>query len=64
MEKVDFDEYAEEYDNILREQLSFFSDDDKYFARYKVKSVHKYLTTEPKRILEYGCGTGRNLPFF
>ena len=64
MEKVDFDEYAEDYDSILKEQLSFFSDDDKYFAQYKVKLVHKYLTNQPKRILEYGCGTGRNLSFF
>lgn len=64
MEKVDFDEYAEDYDNILKEQLSFFSEDDKYFAKYKVKLVHKYLTDKPRKILEYGCGTGRNLPFF
>lgn len=64
MEKVDFDEYANEYDNILKRQLRFFSDDDKYFARYKVRLVHNYLGTRPKRILEYGCGTGRNLPFF
>jgi len=62
--KVDFDDYADDYDNILKEQLRFFSEDDKYFAQYKVKIVHKYLATEPKRILEYGCGTGRNLPFF
>lgn len=64
MKKVDFDDYANEYNNILKEQLRFFSEDDKYFARYKVKLVHKYLATQPKRILEYGCGTGRNLPFF
>lgn len=64
MKKVDFDDYAEEYDNILKGQLSFFSNDDKYFANYKVDIVHKYLFAKPKRILEYGCGTGRNLPFF
>ena len=61
MKKVDFDDYADDYDIILKEQLSFFSDDDKYFAQYKVNLVHKYLATQPKRILEYGCGTGRNL---
>ena len=63
MQKIDFDEYADTYDDILKAQLGFFSKDDKYFARYKAGFVRKYLKKQPKRILEYGCGTGRNLPF-
>ncbi len=64
MKKVNFDDYADDYDNILKEQLSFFSEDDKYFAQYKVRLVHKYSSTSPKKILEFGCGTGRNLAYF
>lgn len=63
MEKVNFDEYAENYDNLLREQLGFFSEDDKYFARYKIQLVRDHIRIQPRRVLEYGCGTGRNLPF-
>jgi SAM-dependent methyltransferase len=63
MQKIDFDEYADRYDDILKAQLNFFSKDDKYFARYKAGFVRKYLKAQPERILEYGCGTGRNLPF-
>jgi SAM-dependent methyltransferase len=63
MQKIDFDEYADTYDDILKAQLNFFSKDDKYFARYKAGFVRKYLKAQPERILEYGCGTGRNLAF-
>lgn len=63
MNKVDFDEYAENYDQILKDQLSFFSEDDKYFAKYKISLLAKHVPETPKRILEYGCGTGRNLAF-
>ncbi|AYD65760.1 class I SAM-dependent methyltransferase [Achromobacter sp. B7] len=61
--KVDFDEHTENYNALLRESLGFFSSDDEYFARYKVDLVKKSLGAEPQRILEYGCGIGRNIPF-
>lgn len=61
--KVDFDEYTENYNQILRESVGFFSQDDAYFARYKVAIVNKAIKTKPTRILEYGCGIGRNIPF-
>jgi SAM-dependent methyltransferase len=63
-EKVNFDEYAEDYDNILENQLSFFGEENSYFAEYKVQIVRNAVKGEPKHILEYGCGTGRNLRFF
>lgn len=62
-EKVDFDQHTENYNALLRESVGFFSADDEYFARYKVDLVKKSLRIEPKRILEYGCGIGRNIPF-
>ena len=43
--------------------VSFFSSDDSYFARLRILLVKKYLVREPKTILEYGAGIGRNLPF-
>ncbi|MET3441402.1 SAM-dependent methyltransferase [Variovorax paradoxus] len=63
MNKVNFDEHAENYNELLRESVGFFSADEAYFARYKVKLVQKTTRIKPARILEYGCGIGRNIPF-
>jgi SAM-dependent methyltransferase len=61
--KVDFDEYAERYQNVLREQHRFFEQDEGYFAEYKIAIIKNYIKYTPKRILEYGCGVGRNLKY-
>ena len=39
MDKVDFDDHAENYNELLREGVGFFSPDEAYFARYKVDLV-------------------------
>ncbi len=62
MKKVDFDEYAEKYDTLLQNQLHFFDEVD-YFAEYKVKTIRSAIKKSPQKILEYGCGIGRNLRF-
>jgi SAM-dependent methyltransferase len=63
MTTVDFDDYSDDYAHYLRKQLRFFCWDDQYFAEYKVRIVRGRVRSEPKRILEYGCGVGRNLGF-
>lgn len=61
--RVDFDQYTADYNKLLQERTDFFTKDDSYFARYKVDLVKAKLTSSPKRILEYGCGIGRNIPY-
>ncbi|WP_076998640.1 trans-aconitate 2-methyltransferase [Variovorax sp. KK3] len=61
--KVDFDNYTDNYNELLRESTGFFSADEAYFARYKVELVKRLSRRAPARILEYGCGIGRNIPF-
>lgn len=63
MKKVDFDGFAHAYNDLLREQTTFFTADETYFARYKIDIVRRLATSEPRRVLEFGCGTGRNIPF-
>lgn len=63
-EKVDFDNFAGEYEYILDEQLEFFGEENSYFAEYKLKLVKDTIGSQPKNILEFGCGIGRNLKFF
>ena len=61
--KVDFDEFTGIYNSLLRQKTKFFVADDTYFARYKVLLTKQMLDREPARILEYGCGIGRNITF-
>lgn len=63
MSSTDFDKFSADYDLILKQQLDFFDKDTDYFAKYKVQTVKSHLTTQPRNILEFGCGTGRNLNF-
>jgi SAM-dependent methyltransferase len=61
--RVDFDEYTDNYNELLGENTKFFSSSDEYFARYKIDLVRKTIKTPVKRVLEFGCGIGRNIPF-
>lgn len=61
--KVDFDHYTENYNQLLKEGTNFFSASEEYFARYKIELLRKQVNGAPNRILEYGCGIGRNIPF-
>lgn len=61
--EVKFDKYAEDYQKLIGEQLSFFDSNNDYFAEYKIDIIKKYIDGAPKKILEYGCGIGRNLKY-
>lgn len=60
--KVNFDDYSDSYDELMQQQHAKFGDIS-YYSDYKVnilKSIFKDFTSNLK-ILEYGCGIGRNL---
>ncbi len=61
--RVDFDQFTENYNQLLNEQTRFFSANEEYFARYKVEVIHKQVSSPVRRLLEYGCGIGRNIRF-
>lgn len=61
--RVDFDEYADRYEDILQEQLAFFSKDRGYFSEYKVALAARHLPDPPVTILDFGCGIGLSLPY-
>lgn len=60
-DKVDFDDFSGNYDDLLRESTKLYADDAEYFAKYKVDLVQRHRLGTVRRILEYGCGTGRNI---
>lgn len=61
--KVDFDDYTDNYNSLLRESTCFFTESEAYFAKYKVDIIRRVVPVSTKRLLEYGCGIGRNIPY-
>lgn len=62
-DKVDFDQYTENYNALLHDSTKFFASNETYFARYKIDIVRKHVTKPIKNMYEFGCGIGRNIPF-
>jgi SAM-dependent methyltransferase len=63
MKKNYFDNYTNDYNKMLHQQTGFFTPDETYFAKYKIQIVRERTPAEPRRILEFGCGIGGNIPF-
>jgi len=64
MSKAEFDQYAEQYDRVLGESIPEGLNEDGYFAEYKVALMASLLgDRKPMRILDFGCGAGRSLPY-
>lgn len=59
--RVDFDQYAGQYDAILAAQTNFFDGDSNYFARYKIELARE-LAGDARAVLDFGCGIGRSMP--
>lgn len=61
-----FDAHADDYDETLASALSFTGADGGYYAERKIEALEQFLRSaahaSPSRILEFGCGTGNNLP--
>jgi SAM-dependent methyltransferase len=62
-EKVNFDEHTEKYNQLLNDGTRFFSSNEDYFAQYKIDIVRAEICRPVRRVLEFGCGIGRNIPF-
>jgi len=59
--RVDFDQYAGQYEAILAAQTQFFDGDSNYFSRYKIELAQQ-LVGRVEAILDFGCGIGRSAP--
>ena len=64
MNKPEFDQYAGQYDRVLGDAIPAALNEDGYFAEYKIALMAKCLgNNKPARILDFGCGAGRSLPY-
>tara|TARA_B100000035_G_C21024662_1_gene565640 strand:- start:475 stop:1164 length:690 start_codon:yes stop_codon:yes gene_type:complete len=61
--KVDFDYFAENYNNTIIKASKFISKSNfDYFAYYKIKRLKSVIDFKPLKILDYGCGIGNLIP--
>lgn len=67
MSAHDFDAHAESYQRTLDQALAVGGGDSLYYAERKFAALRAYqverLRAAPTAILDFGCGTGVNLPF-
>jgi cyclopropane fatty-acyl-phospholipid synthase-like methyltransferase len=64
MSRPEFDQHAANYDQVLGASIPDGLSEEGYFAKYKVALMAERLKhTSPMRILDFGCGAGRSLPY-
>jgi SAM-dependent methyltransferase len=65
MAESEFDGFALQYDAALERGISVSGEDKDFFARGRVQRLTRTLQTlgvKPRRILDFGCGTGSAVP--
>lgn len=64
MNRPEFDEFAGRYDELLADSMPESLNEDAYFASYKIDLMaSRHPADTVRRILDYGCGAGRSLPY-
>ena len=58
---MDFDEYADQYEQLLVDQHSLFASDRAFFHRRKVSEAVRRAPSRVNDVLDFGCGTGGGL---
>ena len=61
----EFDQYAGEYDEMLEQGLAVSGEGKEFFAQRRIdwlKACMGQLRVAPRRIMDYGCGTGIAAP--
>lgn len=58
MDSKEFDNYAQNYEDLLKQGMVLKGSDHAYFEEYKIRYLKKYLFNS-KKMLDYGCGIGK-----
>lgn len=64
---MSFDDFAADYDAALEKGISVSGEDKDFFAKARVDWLASCLAKRnfvPRKILDFGCGTGSAIPYF
>jgi ubiquinone/menaquinone biosynthesis C-methylase UbiE len=67
MERVHFDQVADEYYALHARNIGYSGEAPEFFAEYKVKDVAAVMADgahKPLQILDFGAGVGNSLPYW
>jgi SAM-dependent methyltransferase len=66
MNQVEFDRFADEYNDQHRENVTVTGEGPEYFAEYKIKKLRQSVDNRrigASRICDFGSGIGNSIPF-
>jgi ubiquinone/menaquinone biosynthesis C-methylase UbiE len=67
-DETEFDAFAKSYDNLHNKCLRFAGESQDYYSEYKIQDVRSTWAglspSPPRRILDFGAGTGSSIPFW
>ncbi|HMK29970.1 MAG TPA: methyltransferase [Terriglobales bacterium] len=60
--RVDFDQYAANYDTSLEAALRTTGEDKSFYCQGRIALLRGLLPLAPRNIMDFGCGTGAAVP--
>jgi hypothetical protein len=69
MNPLEFDNFADEYHTLHKENINVTGELPDYFAEYKIRDICDQVrktrgSHENLRILDFGSGVGNSIPFY
>jgi len=67
MDTAEFDQFADEYDQVHEKNIAVTGEKPDFFHEYKIKVLRRMaeeFNLDPESILDFGSGIGNSTPFF
>ncbi len=67
MDSAEFDRFAREYDQLLRQAVAVTGEGPEFFHEYKIRELARLARERkfhPETILDFGSGVGNSTPYF
>jgi len=67
MDSAEFDRFASEYDQLLRQTVAVTGEGPEFFHEYKIRELARLAherNFQPETILDFGSGVGNSTPYF
>jgi ubiquinone/menaquinone biosynthesis C-methylase UbiE len=67
MDKAEFDQFADEYYALHKQNVAITGEAPEYFAEYKIREVARIAeqrSVKVTKVLDFGSGVGNSIPYF